>query len=122
MTLADVRFSQRGRTLIGQVVGELDMSNAEAVGTAVTETMSPDTESVVLDLSDVAYLDSAGIYVIFGMRENLRARGHKLALVVPDGSPVNDALRLAGVQRHTPVAATVEDALAGIEAGPAKEG
>ena len=121
MTLADVRFSQRGGALIGQVVGELDMSNSEAVGTAVTETMSPGTDNVVLDLSEVEYLDSAGIYVIFGLRENLRARGHKLALVVPEGSPVTDALRLAGVQRHTPVAATLEDALAGLGAAPGKD-
>jgi hypothetical protein len=45
------------------------------------------------------------------MRENLRARGHALILVVPDGSPVNDALRLAGIKRHTEVALTLEDAL-----------
>jgi hypothetical protein len=50
------------------------------------------------------------------MRENLRARGQKLLLVVPEGSPVNDALRLAGIKRHTEVALTLEEALRSLEA------
>jgi anti-anti-sigma factor len=111
MTIADVQFSQRGSALIGTVRGELDMSNATAIGSAVIDQMVVETTGVVLDLSEVEYLDSAGIYTLFGMRENLRARGHALILVVPDGSPVNDALRLAGIKRHTEVALTLEDAL-----------
>lgn len=116
MTLGDVGFSQRGGTLIGQVRGELDMSNAAGIGAAVVDHMAAETDGVVLDLSDVDYLDSAGIHVLFGLRENLRARGHALVLVVPDVSPVNDALRLAGVTSHTRVAVTVEEALRRIDA------
>lgn len=118
MTIADVQFSQSGNALIGSVRGELDMSNASAIATAVVDQMVIDTTGVVLDLSQVDYLDSAGIYTLFGMRESLRARGHKLVLVVPDGSPVNDALRLAGVKRHTEVALTLEEALRSLEAEP----
>jgi len=116
MTLADVHFSQRGTALIVTVRGELDMSNAAAVGAAVSDQIVVDTTGVVLDLSEVDYLDSAGIYTLFGMRENLRARGHALILVVPEGSPVSDALRLAGIKRHTEVALTLEDALRSMKA------
>jgi anti-sigma B factor antagonist len=119
MTLADVHFSQRGSALIGTVRGELDMSNAAAVGAAVIDQMAVETTGVVLDLSEVEYLDSAGIYTLFGMRENLRARGHTLVLVVPDGSPVSEALRLAGIKRHTEVVLTLEDALRSMNADEA---
>ncbi len=112
MTLADIHFSQRGTFLVGTLRGELDLSNAEVVGSAVVEQMPGGTTGVVLDLSEVEYLDSAGIYTLFGLRESLRARGHALILVVPEASPVNDALRLAGVKRHTDVALTLEEALA----------
>jgi anti-anti-sigma factor len=50
----------------------------------------------VLDLSDVDYLDSAGIHFVFTLRENVRTRGQEMRMVVPTSSPVNDALRLAG--------------------------
>ena len=43
-----------------------------------------EAQGVVLDLSGVDYLDSAGIYVIFGMRASLQARGQTLILVIPD--------------------------------------
>jgi anti-anti-sigma factor len=119
MTLADIKFTHRGNALVGHVKGELDMSNAESIGAAVLDAMKGDRSGAVLDLSDVDYLDSAGIYVLFGLRENLRARGHALILVVPEGSPVNDALRLAGVMRHTQMAASLDEGLLGIEAAGA---
>jgi anti-sigma B factor antagonist len=114
MTLADVEFTAHDRTLIGLVKGEVDMSNAETIGTAVVGRMAAETAGVVLDLSAVDYLDSAGIYVLFGLRERLRVRGHPLILVVPEASPVNDALRLAGVRGQTVVAGSLEEALGGL--------
>jgi anti-sigma B factor antagonist len=121
MTLGDVRFSHRGNVLIGEVQGELDMSNAEGIGAAVVDTMAADTVGVVMDLSGVEYLDSAGIYVLFGLRESLRARGHALVIVVPEGSPVNDALRLAGIKQHTEVALSLEEALQRLQSAGAPE-
>jgi anti-anti-sigma factor len=70
---------------------------------------------VVLDLSRVEYLDSAGIYVIYGMRASLQARGQALILVVPPGSPVHDALRLAGAEHPGEVSEAVEEALRALD-------
>jgi anti-anti-sigma factor len=106
--LGDVTFQHESDVLVARLTGELDMSNAEDIGSAVLEATPNGARGVVLDLSGVQYLDSAGIYVVFGMRSRLRARGQNLRLTVPGGSPVDDALRLAGVQRHVDVVDTVE--------------
>jgi anti-sigma B factor antagonist len=106
--LGDVTFERANGVLVARLTGELDMSNAEDIGSAVLEATSNDAVGVILDLSAVEYLDSAGIYVVFGMRSRLRARGQSLRLNVPVGSPVAGALRLAGVQRHIDVVDTVE--------------
>jgi anti-sigma B factor antagonist len=106
--LGDVTFEHESDVLVARLVGELDMSNAEDLGSAVLDATPNDAIGVILDLSGVQYLDSAGIYVVFGMRSRLRARGQSLRLTVPGGSPVEDALRLAGVQRHVEVVETVE--------------
>lgn len=66
---------------------------------------------MILDLSGLDYLDSAGIYVIYGMRASLQARGQSLILVIPPASPVHDSLRLAGARRPGEVAEAVEEAL-----------
>ena len=119
--LGDVTFKRESDVLVARITGEVDMSNAEDIGSAVLEATPHDAVGVILDLSDVQYLDSAGIYVIFGMRSRLRARGQNLRLSIPSGSPVDDALRLAGVQRHVEVVENVERGLEELQAGKASD-
>jgi anti-anti-sigma factor len=64
---------------------------------------------VVLDLSAVDYIDSAGIHLVYRLGESLRARGQTLRIVIPPESPASDALRLAGVKRHVDVVAELDE-------------
>lgn len=111
MTLADVQITLASSALIAHVTGEIDMSNAEDVGATVIGATPSEAQGVILDLSGLDYLDSAGIYVIYGMRASLQARGQSLILVIPPASPVHDSLRLAGAERPGEVAEAVEEAL-----------
>ncbi|HUA69916.1 MAG TPA: STAS domain-containing protein [Solirubrobacteraceae bacterium] len=118
MSLADVQIILAASALIAQVTGEIDMSNAEEVGATVIGATPNEADGVILDLSRVDYLDSAGIYVIYGMRASLQARGQVLILVIPPTSPVLDSLRLAGVERPGEVAEAVDEALRMLESRP----
>jgi anti-sigma B factor antagonist len=111
MSLADVQITQSQYALIARLSGEIDMSNAEDMGATVVAATPNEVAGVVLDLSDVEYLDSAGIYVIFGVRASLQARGQALVMVIPADSPVHDALRLSGAERPGEIAETVDEAL-----------
>ena len=91
------------------------MSNAEDMGATVIAATPSEARGVVLDLSRVDYVDSAGIYVIFGMRTSLQARGQTLILVIPADSPVHDTLRLAGAQLPGQLAVAVADAVRALE-------
>jgi hypothetical protein len=44
-------------------------------------------------------VDSAGIRVLFDLRESLRNRGQEIRLVVPPDAEILDALRIAFVPR-----------------------
>ena len=118
MSLADVQITLASSALIAHVTGEVDMSNAEDVGATVIGATPNEAEAVILDLTGVDYLDSAGIYVIHGMRASLQARGQVLILVIPPTSPVHDSLRLAGAERPGEIADAVEDALRMLDARP----
>jgi anti-sigma B factor antagonist len=111
MKLGDVKFTHQDQFLIARMGGEVDLSNAESIGDAIAETTPNHVLGLILDLSELDYLDSAGIHLIYKLRERLRARGQTLGLVVPAGSPSNDALRLAGVKLHVRIAETVQAAL-----------
>lgn len=111
MNSADVQITQSPYALIARLSGEIDMSNAEDMGATVVGATPNEVAGVVLDLTDVEYLDSAGIYVIFGVRASLQARGQTLVMVIPADSPVHDALRLSGAERPGEIAETVDEAV-----------
>jgi len=110
--LADVRFGSHEHVVIAHVTGEVDLSNAGELGSALIDAIASDTWALVLELSDVEYLDSAGIQLLYRLRADLRARGQGLSLVIRRRSAAHDALRLAGVSDHIHLAETVDDALA----------
>jgi anti-anti-sigma factor len=108
MRPADVSFTFNEGILLAHVSGEIDISNASELAAAIGERMANDAVGAVLDLSDVDYMDSGGIHMLYRLRESLRARGQSLAIVVPPASPVIDALRLAGVERNLEVTETLD--------------
>ena len=112
MKLADIQFSEHEHVVVARLSGEIDLSNAQSVEGAIVEAMPNHALALVLDVSALGYLDSAGIHLIYKLREKLRARGQSLRLVIPPDSPANDALRLAGVSRHVDTAETLEAATA----------
>jgi anti-anti-sigma factor len=112
MTFVDVRYKIEREVLIVQFAGEIDMSNAGAIVDAVTGATPNDVDGVVLDMTGIDYLDSAGIHMIYRLRDALSTRGQLLALVIGPGSPVHDALQLSGVKNMVEIDDTVAEALA----------
>jgi anti-sigma B factor antagonist len=109
--LADVSFSDHARVVVARLTGEIDLSNADGIERAIAEATPNHALALILDVSALDYLDSAGIHLVYKLREQLRARGQSLRLVIPADSPANDALRLAGVSRNVDVAASLDAAL-----------
>lgn len=64
------------------VRGEIHVSTASAFSTRLTEAIEDDPPAVVLDLSEVMFIDSTGLSVLLnGLRQVTRNEG-RLALVV----------------------------------------
>lgn len=117
MRLVDIRFEFRQQVVIARAVGEIDMSNTADLRSAITEATPTAAAGVVLDLTDVDYIDSAGIHLLYRLGEVLRNRGQALRVVVPPTSPTSDALRLAGVKRHVDVVEELDEGLRAVAAG-----
>ena len=114
MRLADVQIIHRDGAVIARVTGEIDMSNSSDLRSAIIEATPNDALGVILDLSLVDYIDSAGIQLLYRLGDSLRTRGQTLRVVIPPESPASDALRLAGVKRHVDVVAEVDEGLRGL--------
>jgi anti-anti-sigma factor len=91
--LARVELDSVNDTAIVRVLGEIDLSNATQVREAIGAAL-PDLPVVILDLSGIAYLDSAGIAMLFRLGERLSYNRQELHLVVPPDAPIRAVIRL----------------------------
>jgi anti-sigma B factor antagonist len=111
LPLADVSLSSDGDIVVASLRGEIDMSNAGELGETIGRALTNDVLALVLDLTAVEYVDSAGIHVIYGLHERLRAPGQDIRVVIAPGALIAEALRLADIPRAVGVADSVEAAL-----------
>jgi anti-anti-sigma factor len=79
------------------VTGELDLLAEDDVARALREAVGQaGATSVVLDLTEVGFIDSSGLRALLQGRDAASARGLSFALAVVDG-PVTRLLAAAGV-------------------------
>jgi anti-anti-sigma factor len=116
MPLADLEFEITDRVVIAHVDGEIDMSNADELGNAFSVRLTNDALGLVVDLRKVDYLDSAGIHLLYALRERLDNRGQQLRLVFGPEAPISEALRIADVSRTVGAYETVDAARQSITA------
>ena len=114
MSSADLDTTLMDGVLVARVRGEIDMSNAGEIGSAVAARISNEVLGLILDLTEVEYLDSAGLHTIFDLRARLRDRGQQLRLVVPQGATIAQAVEIMDIPRTVGVAESAESALESI--------
>jgi anti-anti-sigma factor len=95
--LAEVKFEDVDAGAIARVRGEIDMSNVGALSTTLQNAVGQDAAGMVVDFTQTAYLDSAGLQFVFDLGKRLRDRGQRLYLVVPDKSPVAGVFDIVNV-------------------------
>lgn len=92
---------------VARLSGDIDLSNVDELGRQVEQAVSNRARGLVLDLSGVTYLDSAGLRLVFGLARRLGDRQQRLRLVVPDNSRIRRVLTLAAVGTVAEVVADV---------------
>jgi anti-sigma B factor antagonist len=113
MRLAELSVESVDRVVVARLEGEIDLSNAHDLGASIAGRVPNNALVLVIDLSDVDFVDSAGIHVLFDLRNRLRARSQELRLVVPGEAEIFHALRVAFVPSVVPVFDSLEAALGG---------
>jgi len=95
------------------VAGQIDAGTEQQFRDALTSVLAHGVLRIVVDLSRVAFMSSAGISVLMGVRRVLTDAGGSLVLAAPHGE-VAQVLSISGVAEVIPVTATVADAVAAL--------
>lgn len=99
-----------GEVLTARITGEIDLSNASELEETIVDAVPNTALGMVVDLSGVEYLDSAGVRMLVHLVERFRWRQQVMRAAAPDGSRVRGVLSMAGADGVIPVDATVTEA------------
>ena len=83
------------------VSGELDMASAPAVRRQLADVLRGRPEIAVVDLRNVAFIDSSGLHALLASRRHAIAAGTRLVVIRPTG-PADRAFALSGLDSLFP--------------------
>ena len=91
--------------------GELDIATLDDFRVALSDAASRPAEKLVVDLSEVSFIDSSGLGAVIETGDRLRRDSRRLAVVAPPGTAAAVALGLTGLRGRLPIFETRDAAL-----------
>lgn len=106
-----VKFSNKGTTLIIGIIGELDHHSAEYIRTKIdAEMVKSTTKHIIFDFSKVSFMDSSGIGVIIGRYKNIQKLNGRAAIVNPN-LQIKKIFEMGGIFKLMPLYESMDEAL-----------
>jgi anti-sigma B factor antagonist/stage II sporulation protein AA (anti-sigma F factor antagonist) len=106
----DIAEEQKGDVLIVTVKGRLDAISSPTAERHVFDLINDGANKLILDLSSVDYLSSAGMRMLLSTTKKLKSQSGKLVLcsVTPN---VMDVLKISGFDHVLDIVKTQDEAL-----------
>ncbi len=97
--LVGLEIEDRGDIVIARVTGELDISGASRAGERIAAEVPTSARGLVVDMSELDFIDSSGVAMLFGLVRRLSSRRQELRVVAPEGRPVARVLEIVEFER-----------------------
>ncbi len=101
--------------VVASLSGEIDLSNAADITDALLGGVPNEALGLVIDLSEVSYIDSAGVRMLAELDHRLGWRAQALRVVAPEESRSRRVLEIAGLERVLSLDTTVEAARTSVQ-------
>jgi anti-anti-sigma factor len=92
---------------IARVDEDIDAASATVVRHQLDDALDPNASSLIIDLSEASYIDSAGIDMLFRLGDRLDHRRARLILVIPDTSQLKRLVAIVGLPEAIAVQPTL---------------
>ena len=111
MTQYGLRVRQEADVVVAELTGDLDSTNVRAVAGELHDVIPGEAIGLVVDLTAVAYLDSAAVALLFQIDRRTAMQRQRLALAVGADSPLRRLLEVTQLDRQVLVCLTVEECI-----------
>jgi anti-anti-sigma factor len=108
--IANLFVWRRRGVVVAAITGEIDISNARELETAILAELDDAAVGLVIDLGGLAFLDGSGVHLLYRLSDRLDGHGLGFALILGD-SPPRRVLALSGTRPERWIHATEDDAL-----------
>ncbi len=109
-----IEFEHVDATPVVRLRGDIDMSNINTIEATIADRTS-NAEALVVDLTDVTYLDSAGVRLLYHLDTRLRGRNRTMFIVVPPDAPASRTIEASGAVGSLRIVKSLPEAVAAIE-------
>jgi len=106
----DIRSEHNGDAIVFRLRGSLDLATSPSVRAALVEAADKDRHDIIVDLTQLEFLDSTGLGALIGAHRRAAEHGGRVRLIVQDG-PIARLLNITGLMRVFAVYATLDAAL-----------
>ncbi|HLW48513.1 MAG TPA: STAS domain-containing protein [bacterium] len=104
-----------GKVVLVQLSGDVDLVAGPRIQEQLASIVSNAALGLVLDLSGVRYIDSAGVRLLFQMGRRLEQNRQQLRLVVPQRGLVRRVLAFTSLESYIRIHPSADAALADFE-------
>jgi anti-sigma B factor antagonist len=109
--LGNVEVRENEGVVVASVAGELDLSNSPATGDAIEAALPASARALVVDFSNLTFLDSSGVAMLFRLVRRLGDHRQQLHVVAPSGEAVGRVLEIVEFDRAAPVHPSLDAAM-----------
>lgn len=107
---ASIELTEVRGVVVATLVGEVDLAVVDRLDAELEEAAGPGVRSLVVDLTGVSYLDSAGLHMLFKLAHRRHSSGCATRVAVPPG-PVRRVMELTGVEAVLGMDETLDEAI-----------
>ena len=107
-----LRVIEDGKIRVCGLLGDVDLASARALSSEILSGVTPDARGLVLDLTDVRYLDSTGVSMLLEVHRTLDRRRQKLVVVLHPESHLWRLFEITGLPRILRIERALVDAQA----------
>jgi anti-anti-sigma factor len=97
VTTANVKVHIDATMVQLAIAGEIDLANAATVEDEVLAAVDNKVTGVVVDLTDLMYIDSSGLRILFLLASRLDVLQITMKVVAPRSSPIRRVVELSGL-------------------------